>query len=67
MKKFWNNHGLWIRITVLATALAFMIYYKFWEEAPEKRDLRWVQFILFLIYLIEGIIKLINRKKITST
>lgn len=65
MKKFWTKYGLWIQTTVLTAALSLMIYYKFWEEVPEKRWLRWAQFIMFLCYLIDGVIKLINRRKVT--
>ena len=44
-----------------------MIYYKFWEEVPEKRWLRWTQFFLFSAYLIDRVVKLINKKKVTNT
>jgi len=63
MKKFWRKYGLWIQVSVLIAALAIMIYYKFWEEVPEKVWLRWFQFFLFLVYLIDGAVKLKNRRK----
>ncbi len=66
LKKFWKTYGLWIQIVVLTAYLTIMIYYKFWEEVPEKRWMRWVQFIIFSIYLIDRIIKLRNRQSVTK-
>jgi hypothetical protein len=63
MKKFWIKYGLCVQITVLIAALVLMLFYKFWEEVPEKRWLRWLQFSIFLFYLIDRIVKLINRNK----
>ncbi len=66
MKKFWKKYGLLIHIGVLAAAIILMIFFRFWEEVPEKRGFRWFQFVLFLIYLIERVKKLIDRKKVTN-
>ena len=67
LKKIWGKYGLWIQIIVLSTYLTLMIYYKFWEEVPEKRWMRWVQFFLFSAYLIDCVIKLKNKRKVTNT
>lgn len=66
MKKIWRKYGLWIQIVVLTAYLTIMIYYKFWEEVPEKRWMRCVQFIIFSIYLIDRIIKMRNRQSVTK-
>ncbi|OPZ16151.1 MAG: hypothetical protein BWZ05_02059 [Bacteroidetes bacterium ADurb.BinA245] len=63
MKKFWRTYGLYIEIAVMTVVIVLMIYYKFWEEAPEKKWHRWVQIFLFSMYLTERIFKLKKRKK----
>ena len=63
MKAFWKKYGTWIEVVVLFSALVLMVYYRFWDEKPEKIWIRWVQFGLLLFYFIDRLIKLVNRYK----
>ena len=63
MKSFWKKYGTWIWLVVLFAAMVLMIYYRFWNEKPEKLWLRWVQFSFFLVYFIERLIKIVKRYK----
>ena len=54
---------MYIEIAVMTVVIVLMIYYKFWEEASEKKWHRWVQIFLFSMYLTERIFKLKKRKK----
>lgn len=63
MKAFWKKYGTWFWLLILFAAMVVMIYYRFWDEKPEKLWLRWVQFSLFFVYFIERVIKLVKRYK----
>jgi hypothetical protein len=59
LKKYW----IWFEIVIILTALVLMLYYRFWEDEPGKKVMRWFQFIVFIYFLYGRIAKLRNRFK----
>jgi hypothetical protein len=66
MKDIWKKYGIIIELVILFTVIGLMVYYQFWNDESSKLFIRWFQFILFLGYFIDRLIKLSNRLKNTE-
>ena len=63
MKAFWKKYGIIIELVTLFTVIFLMVYYQFWNEASHTLFIRWAQFVLFVVYFVDRLIKLKARLK----